>query len=150
MKISFDYYGIKKKFSNTREAREVIEYVVRKENKTLGEIVVILTNNSYLLKINQDFLKHNYFTDVITFGKGFKNYIAGEIYISIDQVQINAINYHVPPREELFRVIIHGVLHLIGYTDDNEQDRKLMGQKEDTYLEYMRKRGFLVADEFTI
>lgn len=150
MKISIDYYGVRKRIRNTKDVRVAIEYVVGEESRKLGEINIIFTSNANLLQINQEFLKHNYFTDVITFGNSFKNYVAGEIFISVDQVRINADRYKTSPNVELFRVIIHGVLHLIGYSDENEQDKAKMKIKEDHYLKIVESKGLLGADGFTV
>lgn len=150
MKISIDYYGVRKRIRNTKDVRVAIEYVVGEESRKLGEINIIFTSNANLLQINQEFLKHNYFTDVITFGNSFKNYVAGEIFISVDQVRINADRYKTSPNVELFRVIIHGVLHLIGYSDENEQDKAKMKIKEDYYLKIVESKGLLGADGFTV
>lgn len=150
MKISIDYYGVRKRIRNTKDVRVAIEYVVGEESRKLGEINIIFTSNANLLQINQEFLKHNYFTDVITFGNSFKNYVAGEIFISVDQVRINADRYKTSPNVELFRVIIHGILHLIGYNDENEQDKAKMKIKEDHYLKIVESKGLLGADGFTV
>ena len=79
-----------------------------------AEIDVIFCNDNYLKKINFEYLKHNYFTDVITFDYSNKQLIKGDIFISIDRVKDNAKNYEIAFNDELFRVIIHGVLHLCG------------------------------------
>lgn len=150
MNIEFNYLGIEKKFSHSAEAHKLIKYLVGRENKKLGEINIVFTDNSNILSINKTYLKHNYFTDVITFDNGFKDTISGEIFISVEQVILNSKKYNTGKLEELLRVIVHGVLHLIGYMDDNEQNKKVMTLKEDTYLCALREDTILEKDELVL
>jgi probable rRNA maturation factor len=123
------------------EARSVsnlepwIKTVITKENKTLGEINYIFCTDEYLLEKNQTFLNHNTYTDIITFDYSEENQISGDIFISIERVKENARKFAVEFETELKRVMIHGVLHLIGYKDKSEDEQKLMREKENFYLE---------------
>ena len=104
------------------------------EDKELGEINYIFCDDQYLLKKNQEYLQHDTFTDIITFDYTEANRLSADIFISIERVKENAITFAVPFENELRRVIIHGVLHLIGYKDKSEEDSKTMRSKENFYL----------------
>ena len=104
------------------------------EDKELGEINYIFCDDHYLFKKNQKFLQHDTFTDIITFDYTEENRLSADIFISIERVKENAITFAVPFETELRRVIIHGVLHLIGYKDKSEEGAKIMRSKENFYL----------------
>ena len=104
------------------------------EDKELGEINYIFCDDQYLLKKNQEYLQHDTFTDIITFDYTEKNRLSADIFISIERVKENAINFAVPFETELRRVIIHGVLHLMGYKDKSEEEAETMRSKENFYL----------------
>ena len=111
-------------------------YLSKKEKTSIHKVDIIFCSDEYLLKINNDFLGHNYFTDIITFDltpKGNLEKIA-ELYISIDRIKHNAIEYKTTMKNELHRVVFHGVLHLCGFKDKKPQDIKEMRLKEDQYL----------------
>ena len=106
------------------------------EKHKVSELNYVFCSDAYLKKINKQFLNHNYFTDIITFPSsepGDKN-ISGDIFISIDRVKENAGIYEVNFKDELHRVMIHGLLHLCGYGDKSEAEIKKMRAKEDFYL----------------
>lgn len=111
-----------------------IESVLSNENRTLGEINYIFCSDDYLLNINKQYLNHDYYTDVISFDYSEDNIISGDIFISVDTVRDNAKEYDVEFEKELARVMVHGVLHFIGYKDKTDEDAKLMRQKENQYL----------------
>jgi len=115
--------------------KKFIEGVFRNEKKKLHSLNFIFCTDEELLQINRSYLKHDYYTDIITFGLSEKLApIEGEIYISVDRVNENAKNLKQKPRKELHRVIFHGVLHLCGLNDKNSQERKNMRDKEDMLL----------------
>jgi probable rRNA maturation factor len=121
--------------AHPRKTSEWIKATAKKERCLIEELNYIFCSDTYLLTINQDFLKHNTFTDIITFDYSTsKQSLEGEIYISVDRVSENAFKFKRDFEEELHRVIIHGVLHLIGYKDKKGSDKTLMRKKEDTYL----------------
>lgn len=97
-------------------------------------MTVVLGNDDWLLSINKKYLNHDYYTDIITFDYCEGSVLAGELCISLNQVEFNAKKYNVPRETELLRVVIHGVLHLIGFNDQTEEDKSLMREKEDYYL----------------
>jgi len=115
--------------------KKLIASVFRKEGVKLGSLNYIFCTDKRLLKINQDFLKHDYYTDIITFELSPKGLpIEGEIYISVDRVKENAITEETSFKQELLRVILHGALHLCGYKDKTAAQVTLIRQKEEFYL----------------
>ena len=123
-------FELKEDVSITKWLKDVIST----ENKELGEINYIFCDDQYLLKKNQEYLQHDTFTDIITFDYTEKNRLSGDIFISIERVKENAITFAVPFEAELRRVIIHGILHLMGYKDKSEEDTETMRSKENFYL----------------
>ncbi len=123
-------------FSLEKETKVInwIKKVLKQEGKTTGNIAYLFCTDDYLLKINRQFLKHDFYTDIITFDYSEKNKIEGEIFISIDRVKENALTFKQPLQKELMRTIIHGVLHLCGYKDKNPADKKIMRSKEEEAL----------------
>jgi len=115
-------------------------HAFRKEKKSLKQLNVVFCSDKFLLDINKKFLKHNFHTDVITFQYNKKRMPAeGEIFISIDSVKSNSKKFETAFRNELHRVIIHGVLHLCGYSDKTPETKTVIKNKEDSYL---LKRAF--------
>ena len=112
-----------------------IENTIKLENFIVQEINIVFTSDEYLLEINKKFLNHDFYTDVITFDSVFENNISGDLFISIDRVKENAEIFKTTFSKELYRVIIHGILHLLGYKDDNDDNKKIIRQKEDFYLQ---------------
>ena len=128
-------------FPDKTGLKSFIESIFKKEKKELGEINYIFCSDEMLLKINQDFLQHNYFTDIITFGLQEPGQpIEAEIYISIDRVKDNAIQHGVGYENEMMRVLFHGALHLCGYKDKKKSETQEMRAKEDQYLRMIAKR----------
>jgi rRNA maturation RNase YbeY len=117
-----------------RKAVKIIREIIGKEEMISGDINFIITNNKNLKEINVEFLEHDYYTDVITFNYNNKKVINGEVYISLERVRENALNYNVSLENELFRVLIHGVLHLVGFDDSNEENKNKMRKMEDLWL----------------
>ena len=104
------------------------------EDITLGDISFIFQNNSFIRKMNIDYLNHDYDTDVITFDYSENNIISGDIFINIDFVQSFSSTNNIPFNNELSRIIIHGVLHLCGYNDKSPNEKDLMTARENFYL----------------
>ena len=118
---------------------EWIEQTIEQESKTLGTITYVFMNDEELLKYNIEYLEHDYYTDIITFDDSFINIINGNIYLSPDTIYANSINFNTTVKRELYRVVIHGIMHLCGYKDSTEEEIKLMRNKEEQYLSYLEK-----------
>lgn len=112
-----------------------ITTVCSNENHTLENLSIVICSDDFLLSMNRDHLDHDYYTDIITFDLSEDpTSVEGELYISIDRIRDNASILSVTETNELDRVIIHGVLHLIGYNDKTEKQQKIMRSKEDASL----------------
>jgi len=134
LSVRIFYDGVKKRISKPAGVKGLVKEVIRSENRIPVDIDIIITTDEELLKINREFLKHDYLTDVIAFNYSLKKVVVGEIYISYETVRENSSKYNVPVNEELVRVIIHGVLHLCDYDDSNEELREIMRKKEDVWI----------------
>jgi probable rRNA maturation factor len=134
LKIKIFYDEVKYRLRESRKALKMIEKVIRNEKQIPGDLCFIITSDKKLIEINREFLDHDFFTDVIAFSNKEQKYINGEIYISIDTVKINALNYKVSLRCELLRVMIHGTLHLCGYNDKTKKQKAEMRKKEEKWL----------------
>lgn len=119
---------------NEKKTIKWIKDSIKNEAKTVGEISYIFCSDGYLHKINLEYLNHDTFTDIITFDYTEGNIVSGDIFISIDRVKENAAKFKTVFENELSRVIIHGVLHLMGYKDKSAQEKEQMRSKEDFYL----------------
>ena len=111
-----------------------LEDIILSEEKKLGEINYIFCDDEYLLKVNQDYLQHDYYTDIITFDYVKGKTISGEIFVSLQRISENASTLSKNYEEELKRVLAHGILHLCGYKDKTEEEELLMRNKEDFYI----------------
>lgn len=133
--VHFFYNEVRFKLRTPRKVTSWIKRVVDKEGSSIQEINYVFCSDSYLLTMNQGFLKHNTLTDIITFDNSEKtSVLEGEIYISVERVEENAKKYNVPFEDELNRVMIHGVLHLLGYKDKKTTEKALMRKKEEACL----------------
>jgi probable rRNA maturation factor len=142
MSAIFYEQDIKAGLKNKRKLSAFIEKLVGKHlpvAKTIS-LTYIFCTDSFLLEMNKNFLDHDTYTDIITFDlSGVKTAVHGEIYISVERVRENAVLYNATFSDELHRVIFHGVLHLCGFKDKKEKDRKLMRENEDRCLEQYKK-----------
>ena len=134
MRIGIYYENTDFRLKGSRKAGRIIDKVIRKHNRISDDLNFIFTDDETLHKINVQFLNHDYYTDVITFNYNVGKRINGEIYISIDTVKLNSINYNVSLRSEVVRVMMHGILHLLGYDDKNVHDREKMKTMEDILI----------------
>ncbi len=124
------------KLNNRKALKAFIPMIFKKEGKSFKSLSYIFCTDEYLLKVNNDFLKHDFYTDIITFdlSESKESPIIGEIYISVDRVKENALTHNVSFEQELHRVIFHGALHLCGYKDKSKTDSLLMRDKEEDCL----------------
>jgi rRNA maturation RNase YbeY len=135
-KVQFFFYDRSPALKDRKKLKLFIETLFIGEKRKLDHISYIFCSDERLLKINKQFLKHDFYTDVITFDLSTgKNEITGEVYLSIDRIKENAKTEGVPYKEELHRVIFHGALHLCGYKDKNKADKKQMRKAENKYLQ---------------
>ena len=134
-KVYFYFDNVSLSLKNRTQLKKFIESIFRTEKINLESLTYIFCRDKRILKINQQFLSHDYYTDIITFDLSEKeDEIIGEVYISIDSVRKNAKSLNEPVSRELKRVIFHGALHLCGYTDKTKAERTKMKEKEDFYL----------------
>lgn len=135
-KVCFFYDGIKFPFRHQKALKKAIEKIFFRERKKLASLNYIFCSDEKLLKINRDYLHHDYYTDIISFDltNPKDGGITGEIYISIDRVRENAKIQETGFPIELHRVMFHGALHLCGYRDKTRAETKLMRDKENKYL----------------
>jgi len=144
LNIRIFYEDIGFRLKSWKRTRAIVSKVISKENKFSGDLNFILTNDATLIEINKKFLGRDYFTDVIAFDYCMNNEISGDVYISLETVKLNAKNYKVSYNEEIFRVMIHGLLHLCGYNDSTEDEKKRMRIKEDQCItEWKNQRNGL-------
>ncbi len=120
--------------SKKRKLRILVHQILADHQKTLASLNYIFTNDDELLQINISSLNHDYYTDIITFDYSIQSQIEGEIYISLDRVKDNAANFSQKFHVELIRVMVHGVLHLVGYKDKTKKQKSIMREKEDLYI----------------
>ncbi len=133
--VTFRYADRKLALAQKTAIQAFVEMIFKREKKKLAHINYVFCSDAYLLNINRDFLSHDYYTDIITFGLSEPGEpIEAEIYISIDRVKDNAGHLGVSFKEEMLRVIFHGALHLCGYKDKKKSDIALMREKENHYL----------------
>ena len=124
---------------NKRFIKSWIKDIIQQNKKELGDINYIFCSNEKILEINKEFLKHDYYTDIISFDYCEVNKINGDIFISIDTVKSNSIKYKTEFLEELHRVIIHGVLHFLGFKDKTKIDTEKMREAENKALIRLNK-----------
>ena len=129
------FFQKKTNLQNRSNLKIFLKYIAKKENTRIKDLNIIFCSDEFLLDINRSYLNHDYNTDIITFEiSKDKNGITAELYISVDSVFKNSIDYQSTKKNELHRVIFHGVLHLCGYKDKSKVDTTLMRSKEDKYL----------------
>lgn len=132
--IVFSKIQVPYSLKQIRAVRSWMRNIIQAENKKVGEIAIYFCSDEHILEVNRTFLKHDTYTDIITFDYSEGNVVSGEIFISIDRVRENAKEFNANVRDELHRVIIHGVLHLCGYGDKTASEKAVMTEKEDFCL----------------
>lgn len=131
--IDFNYLD-KFQLPNEQEVRAWLEFVLDQEDRELGEVSYIFCDDEYLYDLNLKHLNHNTLTDIISFDYSLGKVVSGDIYISVERVDENARDLGIEFDDELHRIIVHGMLHYVGYKDKSESQRKDMRKKEDYYL----------------
>ena len=131
--IDFNYLD-KFELSNEGEIRAWLEFVLDEEDRELGEVSYIFCDDEYLYDLNVKHLKHNTLTDIISFDYSLGKVVSGDIYISVERVEENAKDRGIKFSDELDRIMVHGLLHYIGFKDKSESEKKTMRKKEDYYL----------------
>jgi len=132
--ISYFFEDTNFQFKGKIKNNKWLKLVAESETRRIGDINIIFCSDNYILDINQKYLQHDYFTDIITFDYCENEKLSGDLFISIDSVRENSIEYKTEFVDELNRVMVHGVLHLIGYDDHNDEDIAQMRSKENYYL----------------
>lgn len=132
--ITYNFEQTKFVFRQKTLTSKWLRLVAESEIRRIGDIAIIFCSDNYILDINRRYLGHDYFTDIITFDYCEGDKLSGDLFISVDSVRENSIEYGTEFNDELNRVIVHGILHLIGYDDHTDEDVKIMRSKEDYYL----------------
>jgi probable rRNA maturation factor len=133
--IAFHFEGVTVPGFNDQIFRDWIQKVVHEEGQTPGVLNFVFCNDNYLLELNKKYLNHHTLTDIITFDYAEEmEGLSGDIFISVDRVRDNAEQLEIPFQDELRRVVIHGVLHLLGYKDKTAAQKARMRDKENYYL----------------
>jgi rRNA maturation RNase YbeY len=139
MAISFHTEQTSYVLRKKRLIKASIEASVRSEGYICGDISIVLCSDERLLEMNIQFLEHDYYTDIITFDYSDGKTLSGDLFISIDRVKDNAGKNHVSTTDELYRVVIHGIMHLAGYKDKKKSDVVLMRNAENRHLSKWKK-----------
>ena len=129
--ISFNNEGVSTKTPSKRLLKAWIKEFVSNHGKKVGELAFIFCSDEKILEVNQNFLQHDYYTDIITFDYCEGEIVSGDIFISVERVSENATSHKVEYKEEILRVLAHGVLHLIGFQDKTPKKKKEMTENED-------------------
>ena len=129
--ISFHNEGVMTKTPSKRLLKAWIKEFVSKHGKKIGELAFVFCSDEKILEVNQNFLQHDYYTDIITFDYCEGEIVSGDIFISVERVEENATSHNIEYNTELIRVLAHGVLHLIGFQDKSPKKKKEMTENED-------------------
>ena len=122
-----------------RETTKWVRAVAASYGKRVGEVAYVFCNDDKILEVNRQYLKHDYFTDIITFDYCEGDMLSGDLFISLDTVRTNAELFHKTYDDELHRVIIHGILHLVGINDKGPGEREIMEAAENKALDLLQK-----------
>lgn len=139
MNFSFNFEDVNFELPDHKKLEEWIDFAIRNEECFTGNITYIFCSDEYLLNVNKQYLNHDYFTDIITFDYVKDDLISGDMFISVDTIRSNAEIYGVSFENELLRVMIHGVMHLVGYDDLTDEQEAEIHKMEDKYLEVYYK-----------
>lgn len=137
MEITFQSEGVEHPPIDENALSQWIESVAKKHNREIGEISYLFCDDEKILEVNQQYLNHDFYTDIITFDYSEENMISGDIIISLQTVESNSQMYKTEFKEELHRVIIHGILHLCGLGDLTDEEENAMREAENSALEML-------------
>ena len=137
MEITFQSEGVDHPQIDEAKIVNWIENIAKQYNKEIGEISYLFCDDEKILEVNQQYLNHDFYTDIITFDYSEENMISGDIIISLQTVESNSQMYNTSFLEELHRVIIHGILHLSGLNDSTEEEEKVMRDAENSALKIL-------------
>jgi rRNA maturation RNase YbeY len=140
-RISFQTQDIELIMKEKNKIRQWIVDAIRNEGKKSGDIAYVFCSDEYMLGMNQQYLHHDDYTDVITFDYTEGDRVSGDIFISVERILDNSMQLKTTPEEELHRVMIHGVMHLCGYKDKKPKERANMTVKENQYLELFSRQN---------
>jgi probable rRNA maturation factor len=133
--VLFHYADRQLSLNHKRKMQSFIKQIFAREKVPFTRLDYVFASDDFVLQVNQSHLKHDFYTDIITFGLSGKGEpVVGEVYISVDRVKDNAATFHTLFEDEMLRVLFHGALHLCGYKDKKKEDIALMRKKEDTYI----------------
>lgn len=145
--ITYAAEGVKMPSIKRRETTAWIKAVAQSYGKKVGDVAYIFCDDEKILEVNKQYLQHDYYTDIITFdycedltAMGVDDTISGDMFISLDTVRTNAEGLNVPYEQELYRVIIHGILHLLGINDKGPGEREIMERAEDKALSMLNEK----------
>jgi len=134
MAILFEAERVKKPILKYRNLSIWIKNIIMEYNFLCGKLTYIFCDDDYLLDINNRFLKHDFYTDIVTFDYSKDNTISGDLFISVDRVKDNSVLFNVSVDEEFLRVIVHGLLHLLGYRDSSMEEKNTIRELENKYI----------------
>jgi rRNA maturation RNase YbeY len=135
MDINFNFEDVEYELPDEKSLVDWISYSIKNENFIPCKLSYIFCSDEYLWKMNKQFLEHDYYTDIITFDYVEGDNISGDMFISIDRIKDNANKFNVSCETELLRVMIHGVMHLVGYDDLTDEQEAEIHKKEDFYID---------------
>ena len=139
MNIDFNFEDVDFALPDEQSLKDWIDYTVKNEQCFTGNLSYIFCSDEYLWNMNKQYLGHDYYTDIITFDYVEDKYVSGDMFISYDRVCDNAENFNVSRETELLRVMIHGVLHLVGYDDLTDEQEAEIHKMEDFYIDVYNK-----------
>lgn len=137
--ITYNVIDVKMPEISHRETTKWVRAVAASYGKRVGEVAYVFCNDDKILEVNRQYLKHDYFTDIITFDYCEGDMLSGDLFISLDTVRTNAELFHKTYDDELHRVIIHGILHLVGINDKGPGEREIMEAAENKTLDLLQK-----------
>ena len=137
--ITYNVIDVKMPEISHRETTKWVRAVAASYGKRVGEVAYVSCNDDKILEVNRQYLKHDYFTDIITFDYCEGDMLSGDLFISLDTVRTNAELFHKTYDDELHRVIIHGILHLVGINDKGPGEREIMEAAENKALDLLQK-----------